>query len=102
MADKKTIIEKFKKPGAKFDNQKLIEQFKKPGAKFDNQKLIEKFKKQGVKFSKAGKPTNMEKIYKTNPELHGQLIDNFYSTKGTMDDFNLRKFLGNAFKKEKK
>ncbi len=68
----------------------------------DKEKLIEKFKKQGVKFNKAGKPTNMEKIYKTNPKLHGELIDNFYSTKGTMDDFNLRKFLGNAFKKEKK
>jgi len=68
----------------------------------DKEKLIEKFKKQGVKFNKAGKPTNMEKIYKTNPELHGELIDNFYSTKGTMDDFNLRKFLGNAFKKDKK
>ncbi len=52
----------------------------------DKKAIIEKFKKQGVKFNKAGKPMDMEKIYNTNPELHKKLIDNFYSTAGTMDE----------------
>jgi|TARA_R110000824_G_scaffold32730_1_gene105483 hypothetical protein len=47
--------------------------------------LIKKYEKKGVKF-KNGKPLGMKQIYENDSELFMDLQNDFYTTRGTMDE----------------
>jgi len=62
-----------------------------------------KYEKKGISFGKDGKPTksSMKKAYEDDKELFLDLQNDYFNTRGTMGDFNLRKFLGDKFKGDK-
>ena len=65
-----------------------------------------KYEKKGISFGEDGKPTkaSMKKAYEDDKGLFLDLQNDYFTTKGSMSDFNLRKMIGDAFKsnKEKK
>ena len=62
-----------------------------------------KYEKKGISFGEDGKPTkaSMKKAYEDDKELFLDLQNDYFNTRGTMGDFNLRKFLGDKFKGDK-
>ena len=49
-------------------------------------KLMKKYKKLGVEFDENGKPLNMKQIYEDDRELFLDLQDDYFTTRGTMDE----------------
>jgi|TARA_R110000803_G_scaffold50670_1_gene104964 hypothetical protein len=67
------------------------------------EKKQKKYEERGVVFGKDGKPTkeSRDKAKEEDNELFLDLQNDYFTTKGSMGDFNLRKMIGDAFKSNK-